>query len=301
MTGVAAQRLLRPKTFGDLGHFRAASLAEIAAQEPVHQGEETCNECHADIYELHEKDIHFGVQCEDCHGPGNLHVAFHTGQDPSLSVEQAAMPKEYTLEGCLFCHRKLLARPRSFPQVDPVEHYRFLRVQDPQTRCVECHSPHEPLFLLTRVNEARIHPAIFECAHCHQTEPERDHRSVEHHPVIFVCGDCHAGVVKDFASREHAFMRCTACHLYHGENETAGRIFNNGNRKFCLLCHEQKPFKDPQGLPQIDPEAHLTEMAAVLDLDAEELKNDPRACLTCHFDNIHDSALIESGKVLSHE
>ena len=32
------------------------------------------------------------------------------------------MPKEYTLEGCLYCHRKLASRPRDFPQVDLEEH-----------------------------------------------------------------------------------------------------------------------------------------------------------------------------------
>jgi len=290
--GFALQRLLRPETFGDVDHYRAASVGDILDLEVIHQGKRVCGECHKDICEIHGKDIHLNVECEDCHGPGNTHVEFHRGQSTSVSKDQAAMPKEYTLEGCLFCHRKLSARPRTFAQIDPKEHYAFLHVTDPKTRCIACHSPHEPLFLLEKVSEARIHPVIFECDHCHDTSPEGDYREVAGHPVVFICRDCHPSVVRDFAKREHSFLRCTACHLFHRENETSGRIFKNGNRRFCLLCHERKPFKDKQRLPQIVYAEHLEAMAKVMRRNADSLKEDPTACLHCHFDYVHDSGLI---------
>ena len=286
VVGFAAQRILRPSDYGELGRYRAGGLDDILAQEPRHQGREVCGECHEDILTLHQKDIHFRVNCEDCHAPGKMHVAFFSGTDDSITEEQAAMPREYTLEGCLFCHRKLVSRPRTFPQIDPVEHFEFLHVTDATTRCIECHSPHEPLFLLTKVSEARIHPIIHECGECHDTAPEGDYHNVVDHPVIFTCRDCHGKVAEDFTSREHAFMRCTACHLFHQENPTAGRIFKNGNRQFCLLCHEKKPFKDPEGVPQIVSAEHLSDMGV-------EDDQDPRLCLTCHLENIHASELVE--------
>ena len=289
------QRLLRPEGYGEVGNYRVGGLYDTMAQDLVHQGKEVCGDCHDDILSVHEKDIHFGVNCEDCHGPGHLHVKYYLGEDDSIIEEAAAMPKEYTLEGCLFCHRELVSRPRDFPQVDPAEHYRFLKVTEPNTRCIECHSPHEPLFLLTKVSEARIHPVIYECSDCHETEPQKDHRQVPDHPVIFVCKDCHPAVVKDFKTHEHAFLRCTACHLFHQETESAGRIFKNGNRRFCLLCHEKKPFKSQEELPQIVSSEHLAEQAADFELDLATIQQDPRACLGCHFDFIHDSELIEEG------
>jgi len=283
---VGFQRMLRPRSFGKLGTYRANAINDVLAQIPRHQGREVCGSCHEDILSLHQKDIHYNVNCEDCHGPGKLHVAYFMGTDDSITQQQAELPREYTLEGCLFCHRKLASRPRNFPQVDAVEHFKFLHVTDPKTRCIECHSPHEPLFLLTRVSDARIHPIIHECKECHARKPEGDFRKVKDHPVIFVCSDCHGKIAQDFSTRTHAFLRCTACHLFHQENPTAGRIFKNGNRQFCLLCHEKKPFKDPEGVPQIDSKAHLTELGL-------EDDKDPRICLTCHLGEIHDDALVE--------
>ena len=288
----ALQRGLRPDDFGEIDNYRAGSLDEILAQEPVHQGADVCAECHDDVVSLHDKDIHVHVQCEVCHTSGLRHVRHYLDGDETVTEEQAAMPKEYTLEGCLFCHRKLVARPSTFPQVDPEEHYRFLKVVEPQTPCIECHSPHEPLYLLTQVSEARIHPIIHECGDCHDPEPETGFREVDSHPTIFVCEDCHPAVAQDFSERQHSFLRCTACHLFHRENESAGRIFKNGNRRFCLLCHESEPFKDAAALPQVDSDVHLSEMAEFLDRRPEDLRDDPRACLACHYDYIHDPDLM---------
>ena len=153
------------------------------------------------------------------------------------------MQKEYKLEGCLFCHRKLKAKPSDFPQIDQAEHYKFLHVIDPQTKCIQCHSPHEPVFLLTDVKQSRIHPVVYKCTECHDTKPEKSFKEVQNHPTIFECKDCHLETVNDFNGRpHHNYIECRTCHLYHRENETTGRIYKNGNAKFCLLCHEKKPY-----------------------------------------------------------
>lgn len=286
------QRLLQPRSFGEHGHYRADSLGQIMEREPIHQGRAACAICHAAIYGVHQKDVHRGVQCEDCHGPGDAHVRHYRDSDTRVTRAEATMPKEYTLEGCLFCHRELAARPARFAQIDPREHYEFLHVTDPETRCIECHDPHEPLFLLEPVSEARVHPVIFECDDCHDSPPETGHEDVAEHPVIFVCGDCHPSVVRDFSKHEHSFMRCTACHLFHDESPISSRVFRTGDRRFCLLCHEQKPFKDPALVPQILFEEHVEAMAPIMRLQPEPLLEDPAACLQCHFDYIHDTGLI---------
>jgi hypothetical protein len=88
-------------------------------------------------------------------------------------------------------------------------------------------------------------------------------------------------------------MRCTACHLYYRENETSGRIFKNSHQRFCLLCHEKRPFKDQVKLPQITLSEHLKEMSTVMRLGPEDLQDDTTICLKCHFDFVHDSKLIQ--------
>ncbi len=290
--GLVIQAVLRPDGYGDGGEYQRAVLEDIISREPLHQGRETCGECHAGILQTHQKDIHFDVQCEDCHGPGAEHVRAHREGPPAEDDPARLMPKEYTLEGCLFCHRRLNSRPADFPQIDPVAHYEFLKVTDPKTRCIECHDPHEPVFLLTRVAEARTHPVIYECVTCHEKRPQKSHHEAPDHPVIFACADCHQEIVGDFAGRRHNFMDCTACHFFHRENEVAGRIFKNGNRRFCLLCHERKSFKDTEQVPAIDSKIHLDEFAELLDLDPVELEADPRACLKCHLKEVHARKLL---------
>lgn len=302
--GFTVRQMLVPESFGEAGHYRLNSLWEIMEQEPLFQGKESCRECHEDILDLHQKDIHFGVSCEDCHGPGKRHVKHHQevalmaledDEMAPVAPDDAVMPQEYTLEGCLYCHRKLNARPRDFPQIVQSEHYRFLKVTKANTPCIECHNPHEPLFLLTDVSEARIHPIIYECSDCHDAEVDPDYLEVRDHPAIFVCKDCHPAIVEDFEYQSHSYMPCTSCHLFHQENETAGRIFKNGSNRFCNLCHEQETFKDQEEVPQLLMSVHLIEMADQMGLELDELKEDPRSCLVCHIDSIHDSELIGKG------
>ncbi|MBI5648203.1 MAG: hypothetical protein HY962_14825 [Ignavibacteriae bacterium] len=275
--------LLRPESFGKHGHFRWNALQEIRAQGVALAGTKTCIGCHKDVWLLHEKDAHYNVPCVDCHGANARHVAYHR-RDPgsdTISATGARMPREYTLEGCLFCHRQLKARPKDFPQVDPRAHYTFLHVNDPTTPCIACHNPHEPIFLLVEARKARLHPVVSRCTDCHETQPAGDVTEVADHPTIFQCRDCHGDIVRSFAQRPHAGkVECRTCHLFHLENERAGRMYKNGNAMFCLLCHEKKSFKDPDNPPKISWPAHIGRIPYV---DAV----DQRLCLECHRDHIH--------------
>jgi hypothetical protein len=281
--GVFGVRIFQPKSYGEHGHYRWDAVTEIQTQEIINQDIKTCGECHNDIYQLHEKDAHYNVPCVDCHGAGNLHVAYFRGGDSAKNItkEQAYLEKEYKLEGCLYCHRKLKAKPSDYPQINQEEHYKFLHVTDINTKCIECHSPHEPVFLLTEARQSRIHPIVYRCTECHDTKPEKNFRDVPNHPTIFECQDCHADIVIDFNNRpHHNYVECRTCHLFHKENETAGRIYKNGNAKFCLLCHEKKPFKDEKYPPKIEWPAHVG--------GAEIIKpGNEKICLNCHVDKIH--------------
>ena len=55
-------------------------------------------------------------------------------------------------------------------------------------------------------------------------------------------GDCHGDVVEDFASRTHAEVRCTTCHIFFRETQDAGRILRDADPRFCLLCHRAADF-----------------------------------------------------------
>lgn len=279
--------LLRPKSFGEHGNYRWDALNDIFSSKVVNQNIITCKKCHNDIFQLHQKDAHYNVPCVDCHGAGDLHVEYYQnkGVDNNITQQQAILPKEYTLEGCLYCHRKLNAKPSDFPQIDPGQHYKFLHVKDSSTKCIECHSPHEPIFLLTEVNQSKLHPIVYKCTDCHITKPEKSYSETSDHPKIFDCKDCHSQIVKSFEQKPHnKYVECRTCHLFHKENESVGRMYKNGNARFCLLCHENKPFKDAKYPPKIDWPSHLGDLRFLVNIDQ-------KICLSCHSDKIHEMDL----------
>ena len=60
---------LVPASFGEFGHYRGDSLAEIAALPIMHAGHQTCETCHSDVLDVKKTGKHAGVNCEACHGP----------------------------------------------------------------------------------------------------------------------------------------------------------------------------------------------------------------------------------------
>jgi len=282
VTGLIVRILLQPKSYGEHGNYRWDANQEIMSKQIINQNTKVCGECHNDISLLHQKDAHYNVPCVDCHGAGNIHVAYYKGDSLSgITKEKAYMKKEYNFEGCLYCHRKLKARPSDFPQIDHKEHYEFLHVNNINTKCIECHSPHEPIFLLTEVSKSRIHPIVYRCTECHDKRPDKSPKDIADHPTMFDCVDCHKQIVEDFNSKpHHNYVECRTCHLYHRENETTGRIYKNGNAKFCLLCHEKKPFKDEKYPPKIEWPSHVGN-PKILSKGGETI------CLNCHENQVH--------------
>jgi hypothetical protein len=280
---IIADRVLQPKSFDKHGHYRWDAVNELNKLPVLNQNSATCSECHKDIYKSHEKDAHYSVPCVDCHGAGNLHVVFYRKGEEAKKItkEQAYLKKEFNFEGCLYCHRQLAARPSDFPQVNQKEHYKFMHVTDSTTKCIACHSPHEPLFLMTESRQSRLHPMVYKCTDCHKTKPTKNFYDVADHPKIFECKDCHSEIVKDFNDKpHHKYVECKTCHLLHKENETVGRMYKNGNAKFCLLCHENKPFKDTKYPPKVDWPSHIGNLHYLG-------QTDTKICLDCHTKQIH--------------
>jgi hypothetical protein len=267
---VVARTALVPKTFGEHGHYRFAAIEE-AKQLPMHHaGAAVCADCHDDIVALHDKDAHTGVTCETCHGPGLAHV--DAGGDGAIRRPDGR-------DACLVCHRLMLARPGEFPQVTPAEHLQSVGVADLETPCITCHDPHEPLFMDRDVRTARLHPLIHRCRDCHAGRLDESLPRPAAHPAIFECNYCHPEVAADFAGLPHHEMRCTSCHLFFRESESAGRILRDADPRFCLLCHRAADYRAADAAPGIAWPEHLDEMAGPDERD--------HRCVDCHQDRIH--------------
>jgi hypothetical protein len=117
-----------PRTFGQYGHYRGAAMGEIAAH-PVHfAGHDACETCHSDIADTKKAGKHVHVNCEACHGPLAQHA-----EDPANVIPA----KLDTATLCVRCHAASAARPKTFPQVNAVEHASGVA-------CETCHQPHSP-------------------------------------------------------------------------------------------------------------------------------------------------------------
>jgi len=123
------QQHLKPDSFGKYGHYRANAIDDNKMRTSYFKSENKCKECHQDIYDLKDNDVHYGVRCESCHSP-----------KINASVECKEMPPkvEGTLKFCGQCHAMNLGRlKKGVPQLDFKEHKQG-------QNCIECHNPHAP-------------------------------------------------------------------------------------------------------------------------------------------------------------
>ncbi|MHC4427284.1 MAG: cytochrome C [Planctomycetota bacterium] len=125
-----------PDTFGDHGHYRFASVAEIAAKTPMHGGRGSCLECHADEADFAAEGPHRSISCEACHAPLGTHVV--------AGDVIAEMRTTRTHALCALCHQRLAARPPTFPQVHLAAHVVDKGGELTAEICLECHDAHDP-------------------------------------------------------------------------------------------------------------------------------------------------------------
>jgi len=120
---------LTPESFGQYGHYRGNSMAEIAAL-PIHYvGNKSCEQCHDTIVTMKNEGYHSDLSCEGCHGAAYKHI-----KDP----EKEKLIKPNSREFCGKCHSINPARPeKAITQQNIKDHH-------PEDLCAKCHNPHQP-------------------------------------------------------------------------------------------------------------------------------------------------------------
>ena len=124
----AIRSLVVPPSFGQYGHYRAASLADVRARPVAFAGQALCEACHDPIAQTRSQGKHAKVACEACHGA----LAQHADDPGALKPQK---PDAAIL--CVRCHEADPAKPKSFPQVLSKDHAQGLI-------CTTCHNPHRP-------------------------------------------------------------------------------------------------------------------------------------------------------------
>ena len=148
-----AKPLLTVESFYRFGHYRANSVPEIAAQEPVLQTARYCQDCHSARHAQWSASSHKSVTCEACHGAAQGHP-----QNGKLPI-----PKD-AVRLCTLCHEAMPGRPHTQPQIQVAQH-------SSGQQCNVCHNPHSPKIAAALVKVAGDAAAgkqrAASCAACH--------------------------------------------------------------------------------------------------------------------------------------
>jgi cytochrome c553 len=140
MMFVAGKMYFPPKSFGVYGHYRAASVEDIAAAHPAYLSPVSYSAAYPKEYEMWSGGIHKVVKCQICHTTvGKLvSMASLSGATP-LSTSAALPAAGDSRKLCVKCHEKIAGRPQYMPQIEVDSHSKG-------QACTACHNPHSPLF-----------------------------------------------------------------------------------------------------------------------------------------------------------
>lgn len=154
--GLIAKWFFTIDSFYEYGHYRANSVPEIAAQEPVYKTARYCQACHSERHAQWSASNHKSVTCEICHGAAQGHP--EKGKLP--------IPAD-TVKLCTLCHERMAGRPGTQPQIQVAQHAGT-------QQCKTCHNPHAPKIAAAAVkvtgDMAAGKQRAAACASCHGAE-----------------------------------------------------------------------------------------------------------------------------------
>jgi cytochrome c553 len=160
VVALIARPILTVDSFYRFGHYRASSVPELAAQEPVFQTARYCLTCHTQRVAVWSANSHKTVTCEICHGTAQGHPK--NGKLP--------IPKD-AVKLCTLCHEAMPGRPHTQPQIDVAKHNPYASGGQ---QCTACHNPHSPKIstALAKVtgDAAAGKQRAAACASCHGEE-----------------------------------------------------------------------------------------------------------------------------------
>ncbi|MCP4570045.1 MAG: hypothetical protein GY841_20890 [FCB group bacterium] len=209
-----------------------------------------CGPCHMTDYESggHQNGIEGlvgtwafnGVQCEECHGPGELHIG-----DPS----NVGMVIDRSAQGCGKCHIRGVESeiPASGGFIKHHEQWNeMFTTKHAVLDCIDCHDVHKGLH---PNNPEREDAIINKCEDCHFEETESFVNSSINHNGSSVgpdCIDCHMARAAKSAVALGPYEGDIRSHLFRINTDADAEMFNDAGtlangyltlEYTCLTCH----------------------------------------------------------------
>jgi hypothetical protein len=174
--------------YGNQWNFANRFAGTTAEWVSYHSGEQgvqfDCGACHTTGYNPNATNelegivgvsAELGVMCEECHGPGSLHVANPPGNDMKINRDA---------EECGACHRQgdVESVNTSDGFIEHHEQYEELyQSKHIVIECVICHDPHTGV---VQLRKAETQTTRTQCDNCHFKQKEINHASLP-------CVECH--------------------------------------------------------------------------------------------------------------
>jgi DmsE family decaheme c-type cytochrome len=223
---------------------RFEKYVQIAGAEQV--GSDQCRACHAEAGKSYQRTTHRHerVECEECHGPGSLHVK-------SADYGQIIKFRQKSVEAangvCLGCHASTVALQNWFSGSH----------QAHEVRCTDCHHAHaadpklesrrqqtEACLQCHRKQQAESnlpyhHPvreAKMGCADCHEPHGGTAANNLRADNLNELCFKCHAELEGPFTYQHAPVVEsCAKCHSPHGSAHR--NLLQVSEPMLCLQCH----------------------------------------------------------------
>ncbi len=259
-------------------------FVQIAGASRV--GSDACMSCHSDIASNFRHAFHAqqGVECEDCHGPGSLHV--DGGGDVAKIISFRSRPAEQANGVCLSCHiqnsevRNWMSGPHAADGV----------------RCTDCHQVHasaSPAPAPTRANFDTTNPGSVTLVE--RLVPESTAKLEPRWQLNESCLKCHQEQRAEMSLPYHHPLRegkltCVDCHNPHGG--PGGRNLRNANvNQLCLSCHAQYRGPYMYQHPPVNENCMICHSPHGSPNTNLLTVSEPALCLQCHAGH-HDGASL---------
>ncbi|MDD3324079.1 MAG: multiheme c-type cytochrome [Sulfurospirillaceae bacterium] len=138
-----------PDSWGKYGYYRGNYINEEASRILTNGTNESCKECHIEVYEMAAEDKHEKLSCEACHGPVAKHAA-----DGKKIGDMPVTKSENQKALCLKCHQQVVGRPDKIKMIELPKHLEDQKVKLTHT-CDQCHVVHAPYQNMKMVKQLR--------------------------------------------------------------------------------------------------------------------------------------------------
>ncbi len=263
--------------------YRAADAPQIPGAARV--GSDVCTTCHSVVATNFRHAYHAqqGVECEDCHGSGSLHV--EGGGDVSKIIAFAKRPPSEADQACLACHAR----------DERVRHWASGSHAANHVRCTECHQIHVRALKVANEGRLSFDTATRGAFLASSVSPETNVKLRSPSATNDACLKCHRTEGAQLSMPYHHPLRegkmsCVDCHDPHG-----GAVGNNlrkgSKNQLCLGCHAQYRGPFAYQHPPVTEDcmichtAHGSPNTNLLNV------SEPALCLQCHAGH-HDGASL---------